>query len=92
MPVWKFVKFTEGRFVSVGASARTLVVALLLGLWSMANIGVKDTTASCFYIDGFVRFTADRKHFLAPCAFVSRVTDGVVADILDDPRVSLRRD
>ena len=39
--VWKFVKFTEGRFVSVGVSARTFVAALLLGFKNTINLKVK---------------------------------------------------
>ena len=92
LSVWKFVRWSESRFLTVGRSSRTMVASFLTGIEDMVTFICKDTNASRYYINGFGRLTATRKQFLAECAFVSRVTDGVLAEIMEDPRVAMRYD
>ena len=91
---WKFVKFTESRFLTVGVSSRSIVVALLLGMDNFVAFIQADPTASKYYLNGFDRLKSepDRKVFIAEGALVSRVPEGVLAEVLKDPRVGLRHD
>ena len=94
LSAWKFVRFTDSRFLSVGISARTTIAALLLGIDSLVAMIKEDPIASKFYLNGFARLMAepDRRVFLAQAAFTSRVTDGVLGELLEDARVGIRHD
>jgi hypothetical protein len=92
LSVWKFVRFTESRFLTTGSSSRTMIAALLLGLEDMVQFIVNETNSSKFYLNGFSRLVGDRKTFMAQAAFISRVTDGVLAELLEDARVARRHD
>ena len=84
MSVWRFVKLRESRFLTVGASARTMIVAFLTGLEFLVQVIRDNESASKFFINGFTRLSGDCEVFLAQCAFVSRVADGVLAELMED--------
>ena len=50
-------------------------------------IHVNSTTGE-FYQGGLKRLNGDRRTLVAECAFVSRVTDGVLARLIEGPRVA----
>ena len=91
---FKFIKFSESRFLTVGVACRTLLAAFLLGIEDLVAFIKADEHASKWYLNGFARLRAEpgRMEFVAKAAFVSRVTDGVMAEILKDPRAALRYD
>ena len=86
---WRFVKFTTSRWLTVGHSARTVVVALLLGIEDFVKYIAKDTHSSLFYLKGFGRLAADRRRFMVQCAVASRVAEGVQTELMEDSRVAL---
>ena len=76
-----FVKFTDSRFLTVGISARSVAVAMLLGVHSLVESIQADPVASLFYLNGFDRLTKsdpDRMRFVVESAFVSRASEGVM--------------
>jgi hypothetical protein len=86
--VWRFQRFTESRWLTVGSSARTMVSAHLTGLtqfltWVKAKPGV-----SGFYLNGFNRLTPERWAFLCQAALFSKVPDSALAMLLEDSRVA----
>jgi len=88
MSIWRFHKFTESRWLTVGTSARTVVAALLTGIESLVRAIEKDPTCSKFYIRGFGRLATSRKWFLVRAAIVSRVAEGFQAELMEDSRVT----
>ena len=92
LSVWKFVRFTESRFLTAGSSSRTVVAALLLGIEDLVKFIATETSAPKLYLNGFFRLQGDRNTFMAEAALISRVTDGVLADLLEGSRVARRHD
>ena len=90
MSLWKFVRFTSSRFLSVGTASRTVVAALFTGLENIVAIITKEEKGSLYYLNGFRRLNASRKLLMVKCAIVSRVAEGVLVDILEDSRVAQR--
>ena len=86
---WKFVKFTESRWLTVGTSARTIVVAMLTGVQNLVTFILKETNSSFFFLKGFLRLSEDRLQFLVQASLASRVAEGVQAELLEDSRVAL---
>ena len=91
LSVCKFVKFSGGRFLTGGASTRPLLASLLTGVDGLAKF-IHDSGASEYYLQGLKRLIGDRRTMVAECAFISRVTDGVLAILTEDPRVAVRYD
>ena len=91
---FKFVRFSDSRFLTVGTSCRVLVAGVILGLEDLIEHIRKAPSASLFYLHGFLRLRAepDRMRFVVEAAFVSRASDGVLAFILEDPRVGRHHD
>ena len=93
---WKFVRFADSRFLTAGSSCRTLLAAYLLGIDDLVELILEAPGKAPFYLHGFKRLGSEEngnlKMVVAECAFVSRVTDGVLAEIIEDPRVALRHD
>ena len=87
MAVWRFVKFSDSRWLTLGTSARTVVAALLTGIESLVQMIMRDKRCSKFYIRGFGRLTASRKAFLVKAAIVSRVSEGAQLILMEDSRV-----
>ena len=73
---WKFVKLTTSRWLTVGTSARTLVVALLTGLQDHVTFILKETKSSFFYLKGFSRLAEDRLQFVVQASLAPRVAEG----------------
>ena len=92
LSAWKFTRWNEARFLTLGPSARTLVAAQLLGLSDLVEFIRGDDSASRYFINGFTRLAGNRKTYMAECAFVSRVGDGVLAELMEDSRVVLQYD
>eukprot|EP00974_Lingulodinium_polyedra_P054694 5261044-Lingulodinium_polyedra.AAC.1 len=61
---WKFQKFTESRWLTVGASARSLVVALLTGVMDLVEQIEEDPHAMLWYLGGFKRLVPSRRQFM----------------------------
>ena len=86
--VWRFQKFTESRWLTVGTSARSLVAALLTGIEDMVKVICSSKHTSKFYIKGFSRLDESRKQFLATAAIVGRVPEAFQLELMQDNRVA----
>ena len=64
------------------------MAGLLLGLEDYVDQLLASPDISNFYLGGFKRITGDRKVFLAQAAMISRVSEGVLQELLEDPRVA----
>ena len=86
MSSWKFVKFTESRWLTVGTSARTIVVALLTGLPNLVDELLENAGGKWRPIRGFARLGTDRRAFLVQAALASRVAEGVQVELTEDTK------
>ena len=64
---WRFRKFTTSRWITVGDSCKTMVIALLTGVESLVRAVRRHPKTSDYYIHGFGRINEDikksRRHF-----------------------------
>ena len=51
MSVWKFVRFTATRFLSVGLSSRTLIAGLFTGLENLVDYPRKEEMESLYFLN-----------------------------------------
>jgi hypothetical protein len=59
----------------------------LCGLEDLVDFISEKGSASLYYLRGFKRLRGVLKTFMAECAIVSRVTEGAMISLLEDPRV-----
>ena len=88
--MWRFQKWTESRWLTVGTSARTVAAAFLTGLDSMVEYFKKGSACEESFLCGFVRMIEDRRAFLVEAAVVSRVCKGVLTELMEGHRVAMR--
>ena len=66
----------------MGCCSRSLVAAMHTGLDNLVAFIMEDETASHFYINGYSRLTPGRRLFLVQAGIVSRVSEGVLLQLL----------
>ena len=86
--VWRFCHFSESRWLTVGASCRTMVAAFLTGVAGLVKHIKKDKRNSLFFLRGFDRLTASRVEFMVCAGVVSRVAEAVQLALMRDNRVA----
>jgi hypothetical protein len=87
--IWQFQKWSESRFLALGASARSLVAAMLCGLDDF-HAWLLTQDVSLFYLRGYGRLEADRREYIAAACFISRVPDAALSELLEDGRVPMK--
>ena len=90
--VWKFVRFSESRWCTVGVSCRTLVAGLLTGLESLVARIMADKSASKWDIGGFSHLGPEAKRFVAVSALASDPSDAALTELLHDDRLAMAVD
>ena len=90
MSVWRFIKFTESRWLTVGTSLRKITAAILCGIDSLVGEIYKDKRASKFYLNGFKRLRGMHRQFAVRAALVSYVPESVQVELMRDSRVAIR--
>ena len=90
LSLWKFKRFTDSRWISVGISCRTLTAGLLSGLGSLVSRIRACPKASDFHIHGFERLTEEAIHFVVVASVSSYVSEGCLQELLGDSRVPMR--
>lgn len=90
--LWRFRKFCDSRWITVGVTCRTLVIGLLTGLHDTVRYIREETTASDYYIHGFARLIESLREFISIVAFGSVVSDALLCCLLEDDRVAGRVD
>ena len=89
MGVWRFVPFSESRWVSVGPSTRAVVSSHLLGLSSLVAQVRKDPRSSDFYIGGAARMNEQLMSICIIAAMSASTSESLLTTLLEDDRVML---
>ena len=89
---WSFKRFTESRWATIGASTQGVVFGYLTGLPSLISFIFDDPSSSKFYLNGWRRLVGDRVQFVVTQALVTRVSEGLLLELMEDSRVMLRID
>jgi hypothetical protein len=90
LSVFRFRKFTDSRWLTVGDCCRSLAGGLALGLEGIVNEVRALPGTSEYYIHGFGLLASKVKQFVAIVAFASRVPDSALLALLEDDRLAAR--
>ena len=88
--VFKFKRFTDSRWVTVGDCCRSLLAAQHVGLEGLVRATREDPKASDYYLHGFAEFTSEVKKYVAVASLSANVSDAALLELLHDDRVALR--
>ena len=88
---WRFAHFSESRWLTVGNSCRTMLVAFLTGIAGLVKLIKKEST-SFWYLRGFDRLDVRRLEFLVTCGVVSRLPELLQVGLMKDNRVAQTAD
>jgi hypothetical protein len=92
LAVWRFVKFSDSRWITVGRSARTMVAAHLMGLQSVVEAVLRDPRQLKYHLNGYTKLGQSEREFLAQAALSPYPADSLLAELLEDDRVAIRAD
>ena len=88
--IFRFRKFTTGRWLTVGESCRTLTAALCVGLAGLVDLIRKSPKTSEFYIHGFGRLAGQARKYCVIAGVSSHIADAFLAQLLEDDRLATR--
>lgn len=86
--LFRFRKFTESRWTTLGDSSRCLLCALAVGLEHFVDFVRKIPGVSDWHLGGFSRLSADIKRFIGIVGLGAFVPDSVLLLLLEDDRVA----
>lgn len=92
LAAFRFRKFSESRWLTVGESSRTLVAGLLLGLRESVEEVRNDTHSRDYYLHGFGKLSDELVKYACVLALAPQVPDGALLDLLGDDRLAQRAD
>lgn len=85
--LFRFRRFTESRWATVGEASRGLVGALSVGLEAYVACLRKVPGVSDWHLRGFSRLTPEVKRFVCVAGVAAFIPDGVLVALLQDDRV-----
>jgi hypothetical protein len=87
---FKWRKFVESRFCTVGSCCRALLGSLAVGLPQLVRITRDDPTTTDYHLHGFARLNSQLLEYVAIAGLGSYAPDAVLLEVLDDDRLSMR--
>ncbi len=88
--LFRFRKFSESRWTTIGETAKVIVGSLRVGLEGLVHMIRQDPKSSDFHIGGFSRLTPELVHFCTVASVAAHVPDSILVDLLEDDRVARR--
>eukprot|EP00969_Alexandrium_andersonii_P020568 899122-Alexandrium_andersonii.AAC.1 len=88
--LFKFRKFVDSRWCTVGPACRTLCCALAVGLDGLVGLIRGSGNASDYYIHGYERLAPEVRKYTVVAAIASFVPDSFLIELLEDDRVARR--
>lgn len=85
--VWKFTKFTDSRWATIGCTSRSLLSSTILGLESLVAHVLQNPASSSYYIKGFAHYDQKVRELVAIISTSSFVADAVLELLFQDDRL-----
>lgn len=86
---WQWKKFSESRWMSLGASCQSLLGSLLLGLQDLVGEVLLQPGVCTYYLKGFSFLSSDALGLCALASISSFLADTILAKLLEDARVPM---
>ena len=90
LSVFKFKKFTDSRWITLGECCRSLVASVSLGMQGLVKHIRDRPQTSDYYIHGFARLDNDALRYAIVAALASNLCDSVLLSMLEDDRLARR--
>ena len=90
--LWRFTKFSSGRWLSVGSACKGIARAILSGIDRVVQLVQDDTVESSFFINGWSDLGADGREFSFVAHMAAGPCDVLLQQPLQDNRVAARLD
>ena len=90
MALFRFKKFSESRWCTVGDACRSLAAALSVGLDGLVRCVRADPKASDYHIHGFGKLVGPSRTYCVIACLACTVTDTLLLELLEDDRVGAR--
>ena len=90
LSVFRFKKFTDSRWCTIGESCRSIVAGLAIGLQGLVQMIRQDPKASDYYIKGFENLDRGARTYAVIASLVSNICDSFLYSLLEDDRVCLK--
>jgi hypothetical protein len=90
--LWLFTKFTDSRWVTVGKSCRTLLVAQLTGVGDLVDFALGQPGVSAYYLGGFQRMRQNPQtlSFLSTAALACYLPNSILMSLLAEDGIGRR--
>lgn len=85
--IFKFRRFTDSRWCTIGPSCRILTGALAVGLNALVSLVREAPHSSEYYLGGFDRCSEDVRTYAAIASVASYVPEGLLYELMEDDRV-----
>ena len=90
LKAFRWQRFTQTRFLSLGSSTRSLVASLLVGLDALVAITRSDPSASDYHLHGYAGFSGPCRCLAVECALASYPAEASLELLLQDDRLALQ--
>ena len=88
LKVFRWQRFTQSRFLSLGTSSRGLVASMAVGLEGLVALTRADPLATDFHLHGFSHLSQHCRELAVVCAMASYPADSGLQLILADDRLA----
>lgn len=88
--LWRWKKFSESRWCTVGAACRALAASVVVGLEEVVARAQRDPTSSNYHLNGFARLQPPVRLFAIVGAIAAYPADALQLELLEDCRVGGR--
>ena len=90
LKVFRWQRFTQTRFLTLGSSTRALLASLLVGLDSLVSITRSDPATTDFHLHGYSGLTTACRRLAVVCAFAAFPAEAGLELLLADDRLALQ--
>lgn len=89
MGVWRYVTFSDSRWLTMGRSARAVCAGILTGIESLIRYSRQVKHCSEYYIHGVDRLRSPVRGLCAVAAVSTCIAETLMAELLEDDRLQL---
>ena len=85
--LWRFRKYSSGRWVGTGCTCRVVCAGLLTGLDALVDQITQDPDSSNYHINGWQKMQPSHREFIVQAAMASFLSENLTLALLEDCRV-----
>ena len=88
--MFRWRKFTESRWCSIGTCCRAVLCSLFVGLEQLVSLTRSDPKATDYHLHGFERLSKQIRTYIVVASIVNFVPESLLLEVSDDDRLARR--